>query len=176
VSVPYEQAGALCRPYFRVTTVEQRVEQKYQRRLLDPTEQAVIREALLGRAETMAQAARKEASRHARRLRELTGQQQKLVHLYYDQGVSKEVMKAEQERIEAEQAQVERWQAAAANEIAEPGGWPKKPPTTAAAAKAQEPAPKTTVAPFFGATVRRTSKWRRGRDSNPRWSLIPILA
>lgn len=111
--------GRCVAPYFRVSTVEQRVEQKYRRYLLDPTEQAVIREALLGRAETMAQAARKEASRHSRRLRELTGQQQKLVHLYYDQGVSKEVMKAEQERIEAEQAQVERWQAAATNEIAE---------------------------------------------------------
>lgn len=93
--------GRCVAPYFRVTTVEQRVEQKYRRYLLDPTEQAVIREALLSRAETMAQAARKEASRHTRRLRELTSQQQKLVHLYYSQGVSKEVMKAEQERIEA---------------------------------------------------------------------------
>ncbi len=49
----------------------------------------------------------------------LTSQQHKLVHLYYEQGVSKEVMNAEQERLEAEQAQVERWQAAAANEIAD---------------------------------------------------------
>ena len=37
-------------------------------------------------------------------------------------------------------------------------------------------APKTTTAPFLGAGVRTSSKWRRGRDSNPRWSLIPILA
>jgi site-specific DNA recombinase len=111
--------GRCIAPYFRVTTVEQRVEQKYRRYLLDPAEQAAIRATLLGRAETMAQAARKEASRHARRLRELTSQQQKLVHLYYDQGVSKKVMRAEQERIEAEQAQVERWQAAADSEIAD---------------------------------------------------------
>jgi site-specific DNA recombinase len=111
--------GRCVAPYFRVETVEQRVEQEYQRYLLDPAEQAVIREALLSRAETVAEAARKEASRHARRLRELTSQQQKLVHLYYDQGVSKEVLKAEQQRIETEQTQVERWQAAAASEIAD---------------------------------------------------------
>jgi hypothetical protein len=42
--------------------------------------------------------------------------------------------------------------------------------------KPREPAPKTAAAPFFGATVRNQGKWRRGRDSNPRWSLIPILA
>jgi site-specific DNA recombinase len=109
--------GRCVAPYFRVETVERRVEQKYRRYLLDAAEQAAIREALLARAETMAETARKEANRHARRLRELTSQQQKLVHLYYDQGVSKEVLKAEQQRIEAEQAQVEHWQAAAASEI-----------------------------------------------------------
>jgi hypothetical protein len=30
--------------------------------------------------------------------------------------------------------------------------------------------------PENGAGVRTSSKWRRGRDSNPRWSLTPILA
>jgi site-specific DNA recombinase len=111
--------GRCVAPNFRVETVEQRVKQKYRRYLLNAAEQAAIREALLARAETMTETARKEASRHARRLRELTDQQQKLVHLYYDQGVSKEVLKAEQARIEDEQAQVERWQAAAASEIAD---------------------------------------------------------
>jgi hypothetical protein len=111
--------GRCTAPYFRVETVEQRVEQKYRRYLLNAAEQATIREALLSRAETMAEAARKEASRHACRLRELTDQQQKLVHLYYDQGVSKEVLNSERQRIEAEQTQVERWQPAAANEIAD---------------------------------------------------------
>ena len=119
MSVPHEPAGRCVAPYFRVETVERKVEQKYGRYLLDPVEQAAIREALLARAETMAETARKEASRHTRRRRELTSQQQKLVHLYYDQGVSKEVLKAEQQRIEAEQAQVERWQAAADSEIAD---------------------------------------------------------
>ena len=113
------QQGRCIAPYFPVPTVERRVEQKYRRYLLDAAEQAAIRQALLARAETIAEAARKEEARHARRLRELTDQQQKLVHLYYDQGVSKEVLKAEQQRIEAEQAQVERWQQAAASEIAD---------------------------------------------------------
>jgi hypothetical protein len=121
VSVPHEQAGALRRA---LPSESRRLSNGSsgntgRRYLLDPAEQVAIREALLSRAETMAQAARKEASRHARRLRELTSQQQKLVHLYYEQGVSKEVMKAEQGRIEAEQAQVERWQAAADSEIAD---------------------------------------------------------
>jgi hypothetical protein len=46
-------------------------------------------------------------------VRELTAQQQKLVQLYYNGGVSEGVLKAEQQRIAAETAQAERWVEAA---------------------------------------------------------------
>jgi site-specific DNA recombinase len=111
--------GRCTAPYFRVHEVERRIERKYRTLLLTQAEQDAIRTALLVRAEILAGTARKEANRHTRRLRELTDQQQKLVHLYYHQAVSKEVMKAEQQRIEDERAQIERWQAAATSEIAD---------------------------------------------------------
>jgi hypothetical protein len=50
-------------------------------------------------------------------LHELTGEQQKLVQLYYKGGVSEEVLKAEQERIEAERAQAQEWADAAEREV-----------------------------------------------------------
>ena len=61
--------------------------------------------------------ARRESDRHNRRLHELTGEQQKLVQLYYKGGVSEEVLKAEQERIEAERAQAQQWAEAADREV-----------------------------------------------------------
>ena len=58
-----------------------------------------------------------ESEQHARRLRELTTQQQKLVQLYYRDAVSEDVLKAEQARITAERAQVEHWANAARHQI-----------------------------------------------------------
>jgi hypothetical protein len=52
-------------------------------------------------------------------LRELIDQQQKLVHLYYEGDVSKEVLKAEQERIDIERAQAQQWADAAHREVAD---------------------------------------------------------
>ena len=64
-----------------------------------------------------AQVARTESERHARRLRELTTQQQKLVQLYYRDAVSEDVLRAEQARITAEQAQVEQWAQSAQHQV-----------------------------------------------------------
>ena len=50
-------------------------------------------------------------------MRELTGQQQKLVQLYYRDAISVEVLQAEQQRIANEQAQVERWQSQAVAQV-----------------------------------------------------------
>jgi hypothetical protein len=61
--------------------------------------------------------ARRESARHTRRLRELTGEQQKLVQLYYKGGVSEEVLKAEQDRIETERATARQWADAADREV-----------------------------------------------------------
>jgi hypothetical protein len=102
-----------------VSAVEGRVESKYKTYLLKPEEQTVIRRVLLAHAEAGAKVARSDADRHARRVRELQSQQQKLLELYYDDGVSKEVLQAEQQRIKAEQATAKRLAAAANHEVAE---------------------------------------------------------
>lgn len=60
---------------------------------------------------------RRESARHARRLRELTAQQQKLVQLYYRGTIGEEVLTAEQQRIERERAEAHRWAAAAVHEV-----------------------------------------------------------
>jgi site-specific DNA recombinase len=104
-------------PYFRLHLIEREVERKYKTYLLTPTEQTAIREALLAHATTHAEVARAEADRHKRRLHELTGQQQKLIQLYYKGGVSEEVMQAEQDRIEAERTSAERWSDAAKRQV-----------------------------------------------------------
>lgn len=64
-----------------------------------------------------ANSATAEAERHARRLHELTAQQQKLVQLYYRDAISVEVMQDEQARIREEQAQVERWHSQAVAQV-----------------------------------------------------------
>jgi hypothetical protein len=97
--------------------VERGIEHEYKTLLLTEQEQTLIREVLLAHVEINAQQARNEADRHARRLRELTAEQQKLVQLYYKKAVSEEVLKAEQERIQTESAAVERWATAAKREV-----------------------------------------------------------
>jgi site-specific DNA recombinase len=106
-------------PYFRLRMIEREIEAKYKTFLLTPAEQAAIRDALLAHVETHADIARAEAERHKRRLHELTGQQQKLIQLYYKGGVSDEVMQAEQDRIEAERGSAERWSDAAKRQVEE---------------------------------------------------------
>jgi hypothetical protein len=82
-------------------------------------EQAAIRETLLTRAHASTTEARKEASRHTRRVRELISHQDKLLDLYYDDGVSKEVLQAQQKRLAAEQAQAQRLADAAQFEVSD---------------------------------------------------------
>jgi site-specific DNA recombinase len=108
--------GAL---YFRAHLVERAIERKYKTYLITPEQQAVIREVLHAHAETSRKVARDDAARHERRVRELISQQQKLLDLYYDDGVSKEVLQAEQKRIETEQRAIEKLAAAARYEVAE---------------------------------------------------------
>lgn len=113
----YEYFGCLSRvtrqgrcaaPHFPVQPVERAVERKYKTYLLKPDEQAAIRRVLLAHAEASTKVARNDAERHARRVRELISQQRKLLGLYYDDGVSKEVLQTEQQRINAEQATAQR--------------------------------------------------------------------
>ncbi len=65
-----------------------------------------IRHAVRTTIDKRALVARTESECHARRLCELTTQQQKLVQLYYRNAVSEDVLRAEQARIKEEQSQV----------------------------------------------------------------------
>jgi site-specific DNA recombinase len=110
--------GGRCHaPYFRVPAVERAIERKYKTLLLKPAEQDAIRQVLRAHVQANAEVARKEASRHTRRLRELTDEQQKLVQLFYKGKVSEEVLEAEQARIQDERAAAQRWTAAADREV-----------------------------------------------------------
>jgi hypothetical protein len=80
-------------------------------------EQNKVREALRSYVESKTEVARRESARHNRRLHDLTGEQQKLVQLNYKGGVSEEVMKAEQERIESERTKAQQWADAAEREV-----------------------------------------------------------
>ena len=111
--------GRCAAPHFRAHQIERNVERKYKTHLLTAAEQAAIRETLLARAHASTAEARKEASRHARRVRELIRHQDKLLDLYYDDGVSKEVLQAQQKRLAAEQAQAQRLADAAQFEVSD---------------------------------------------------------
>lgn len=103
--------------YARVPDLEAAVEAAHD--ALDETtaDRERLRRALRDFVGAKADAATVTAEQHARRLRELTAQQQKLVQLYYRDAVSIEVLEAEQSRLEAERAQVERWQQVAHTEV-----------------------------------------------------------
>jgi hypothetical protein len=101
----------------RCPTTHPRIEARYKTLTLTASQQEAIREALHDYVDARAEVARRESSRHARRLRELTGEQQKLVQLYYKGKVSEEVLVAEQTRIEAERTEARRWSAAAVREV-----------------------------------------------------------
>jgi hypothetical protein len=112
-----QRGGRCSSPYFRVEPVERAIEARYKTLTLTAAQQDAIREALHAYVDARAEVARRESSRHARRLRELTGEQQKLVQLYYKGKVSEGVLEAEQTRIEAERTEARRWSAAAVREV-----------------------------------------------------------
>jgi site-specific DNA recombinase len=112
------QRGGRCpAPYFPVERTERAVVRRYQRETYKNDEQNDVREALREYVGAKAGVARRASERHKRRLRELTGQQQKLVQLFYNGGVSEEVLKAEQQRISTEQTKAQQWADAAKAEV-----------------------------------------------------------
>jgi site-specific DNA recombinase len=112
------QRGERCAaPYFPVERTERAIVRRYKRETFKHDEQETVRQAVRTYVEAKSEIARRESDRHNRRLRELTGEQQKLVQLYYKGGVSEEVLQAEQERIQAERAQARQWADAADREV-----------------------------------------------------------
>jgi site-specific DNA recombinase len=112
------QRGERCAaPYFPVERTERGIVRRYKREVFKDNEQDTVREAVRAYVGAKSEIARRESARHTRRLRELTGEQQKLVQLYYKGGVSEEVLKAEQDRIETERAKARQWADAADREV-----------------------------------------------------------
>jgi site-specific DNA recombinase len=105
--------------YAPTESIEEAVAREYltERARLDPDERAALRQAVQDFVEAKAQTAVRESQRHARRLKELNAEQQKLVQLYYRDLVSEDVLKSEQERIKAERAQAHRWADQAAHDV-----------------------------------------------------------
>jgi site-specific DNA recombinase len=106
-------------PYAPTDSIEEAVTAEYltERARLDPNERAAVRQAVKDFVEAKAQTAVRESQRHARRLKELNAEQQKLVQLYYRDLVSEDVLTAEQQRIKAERAQAHKWADEAAHDV-----------------------------------------------------------
>jgi hypothetical protein len=100
-----------------VERTEHAIVRRYQRETYKDDEQNIVREALHAYVQSKSEIARRESARHTRKLHDLTGEQQKLVQLYYKGGVSEEVLKAEQERIENERTKAQQWADAATREV-----------------------------------------------------------
>lgn len=114
------QRGGRCdAPYFPVEPTERAIVRAYERQTMRAAELDSIRASLRRYIEDKAQIARREAARHERRLSELIGQQQKALQLFYAGKIDERVLEAEQDRIETERAQAQRWAEAAQHEIAE---------------------------------------------------------
>ena len=103
--------------YVRLHLIEAHLDTIHATDWLTTDEREHVRGLVRKHVEDKAQISRSEGERHARRLRELTTQQQKLVQLFYRDAVSEDVLHAEQARIAEEQAQVEQWTQAAQHQV-----------------------------------------------------------
>jgi site-specific DNA recombinase len=99
-----------------VDDVETAIEDYYRQVQLRPEQIEKVRRDVSDQVEERLAVARKQSEHHSRRLRALQGEQQKLLQLFYNGGVSEEVMQAEQTRIEAERNQAHHWIEAATHE------------------------------------------------------------
>lgn len=102
--------------YMAVEPVERGVERYYRRITLSAAQCDRVRKLVREEAEARLKVAREQSEQHARRLRALRDEQQKLLQLYYRGGVSEEVMIAEQSRIETERSQARKLVEAASHE------------------------------------------------------------
>lgn len=101
--------GACGAAHMAVDKVEQAVERYYVGVRLTERERAALRDEVQRYADGREAAAERERARHESRLRELQMQQQKLLHLYFRDQISEELLGEEQRRIKQEQAEVDRW-------------------------------------------------------------------
>lgn len=110
------KTGSCGAAYLPVGDVETAVASYVAGERLSDGDRQQIRAAVKAHVEPLVASAKKEAARHERRMRELLGEQQNLVQLYYRKLVSEEILAAEQKRIEQERSDAERWREAAKRE------------------------------------------------------------
>ncbi len=110
-------SGPCGAPYAPIGKTEAAVARLHSRPWLNSQDREALRKTLRTFVGDKVKNAEREAARHERRLRELTGQQQKLVQLYYRDAISIEVLQAEQDRIAQERAKAERWQSQAIAQV-----------------------------------------------------------
>jgi site-specific DNA recombinase len=102
-----------------VDAVERAIERYYHSIELTPAETGDIRRGLREQIGARVEVARKQSEQHKRKLRDLQNEQQKLLQLFYRGSVDEDVLQGEQERIEAERAQAQRWLTTATHEADE---------------------------------------------------------
>ena len=102
-----------------VDAVERAIERYYRTIELTPAESEDVRRKLKEQVGVRLEVARKQSERHERKLRDLQNEQQKLLQLFYRDGVDEDVLQVEQQRIEAERTQARRWINSATHETEE---------------------------------------------------------
>ncbi len=102
-----------------VDAVERAIERYYRSVDMTPAEAEDVRCKLKEQVGVRLEIARKQSAKHTRRLRDLQNEQQKLLQLFYRDGVDEDVLRAEQQRIEAERTQARRWITSATHETEE---------------------------------------------------------
>jgi site-specific DNA recombinase len=107
-----------CR-HLLVSRVEKAVERYYAQVRLTPSELQAVRKAVSDYAAEQLGTAQRESARHERRLQDLQREQQKLLQLFYKNSIDEAVLGAEQERIDVERSEAERWIELATHETAE---------------------------------------------------------
>jgi site-specific DNA recombinase len=105
--------------HLAVDNVEQAVIAYHASLTYSAEQQDRLRQAVRDFIEPRVETARKQGAVHQRRLRDLQGEQQKLVQLSYKGLIDDEVLGAEQRRIEEERREARKWVEAATHEVAE---------------------------------------------------------
>jgi site-specific DNA recombinase len=105
--------------YMAVDAVERAIERYYRQVELTAAETEDVRHQLRQQIGVRLEIARKQSEKHKRKLRDLQNEQQKLLQLFYRDGVDEDVLKVEQERIETERTQARRWIDSATHEADE---------------------------------------------------------
>lgn len=94
--------------HYSVEQVERAVERLYKRLQISDADAQRIRDDVAAELEERHQIIHREAAKHRKRIEKITAHQAKLAQLFYDDLVSEDVLRSEQERLKDERAAAER--------------------------------------------------------------------